>query len=325
MPSVEGIRGKVLRTEKDGIVVIQIITPDRQLIKPFLMKYLFRAWDKAKKQKREVAIEDYPMLEFNFAFWYKKRTLDQNALYWALVTILGFEVFGEFHHEDEIHEEILVIYSPRVKGMLTKTSVPKRSKYLNTIEFSHLIEGVFKELAEHGVSLDSGAKIIGYWREWYTWRGTVGGDPLAGSYKNIEDYKERIPYCEACLTHLGTTAPGSIAHIVSKGAGGVLEDWNVFHLCDTCHTGLNPEVGMLDFDKTTSQHQHGWDAFLEKYPHLRWKYEKAYERLGLSPVQAPPVQGLIEDEAADAVPAPDQETILTDYPDDEESKKLGIF
>jgi hypothetical protein len=294
MPEVEGIRAKILRTEPNGIFVVQVATPDRPLIKPFLVKYLFRAAEKAKKENRQVAMEDMPILNFNFAFWYKKRTIDQNKLYWSLLTILSFEVYGEFHHEEELHEEILAIYSPRVTGALTRTSVPKRSKDLNTIEFSRIIEGVFKELAEHGVSIESGARIIDYWREWYTWRGTIGGDPLSGSYKNVDDYRERIPYCEACLRHLGPDNPGSIAHIVSKGAGGSLEDWNIFHFCDTCHTGLNPESELLDFDGTTSQHQHGWEAFLTKYPHLRWKWEKAHERVGLSTIQAPPAQGLVE-------------------------------
>lgn len=331
MANIEGIRGKVLRTEENGIVIIQIEKPDRPLLKPFLMKYLFRAGDKAKKAGRKVALEDFPILTFNFAFWYKHRNLDQNALYWALLTILSYEVYGEFHHEEEIHEEILAIYSPRVTGALTKVSVPKRSKDLNTVEFSYLIEGVFKELADHGVSLDSGARIIGYWREWYTWRGTIGGDPLSGTYKNIEDYRERIPYCEACLKHLGPGNPGSIAHIISRGAGGSLEDWNIFHFCDTCHTGLNPEAGMLGFDKTTSQHQHGWDAFLEKHPHLRWKFERAHERVGLSSVRELPAQELIEEDITK--PAEDQKTdiekvvseVFTDNPAEKEAEKLENF
>lgn len=307
MPDVNGLKGRILKTEKDGTLIIQVSAPDRPLMKSFIQRYFAKAKNKAVRLDRPQTNDDLPILNFNFAFWYKKRTLDQNALYWALLSILSYEVFGEFFHEEEIHEEILGIYSPRIQSALTKRLIPKRSKYLTTVEFSSLIEGVFKELAVHGVSVDVAEKIHLYWREWYTWRGTTGGDPLAGSYKNVMEYKERIPYCEACLKYLGHDNPGSIAHIVAKAQGGSLDDWNIFHLCDTCHTGLNPESEMLDFDRTVSQHQHGWEAFLEKYPHLRWKYEEA-QRLHAE-VKYP----------ATALPAPEPEG------EDEPLENLELF
>ncbi len=282
MPGIEGLRGRITSTADGGYVTIQIAKPDRPLMMPFLKKYLAKASDKAIKEKRDRKTDDLPILTFNFAFWYKKRTLDQNALYWALLNILAYEIYGEFHHEEEIHEEILAIYSPRVEGVITKRPVPKRSKALNTFEFSRLIEGVFKELAEHGVEMDSAGKIIQYWREWNTWRGTVG-DPLHGSYKDMAEYRERVPYCEACLKYLGPENPGSIAHILSKGAGGTLDDWNVFHLCDACHTGLGLD-SQLQFDKPAVQHMHGWGEFLAKNPHLLWKWDKAHKMAGASPV-----------------------------------------
>lgn len=270
MPDVVGIRGRMLRTEADGIVVVQVQQADRDLLKPFLRRYLARS-QKAK---------ELPILTFNFAFWYKRRTIDQNSLYWALLTILAFEVFGEFHHEEEIHEEILMLYSPRVDGPLTKKPVPKRSKELTTVEFSRLIEGLFKELAEHGVSLESSARIVDYWREWNVWRGGQPDDPLSGSYKNADEYRERIPYCEACLKYLGADEPGSIAHILSRGAGGADDDWNLFHFCDSCHTGINTPDSMKGFGKAVVQHQYGWEVFLEKYPHLKRKWERAHEKAG---------------------------------------------
>jgi hypothetical protein len=228
------------------------------------MKYVYRSHDKASAAKRDKpATEDFPVLSFDFAFWYKKRTIDQNSLYWALLSILSFEVYGEFHHEEEIHEEILAIYSPRVEGPLTRRQVPKRSKELTTVEFSRIIEGVFKELAEHGVSIESGARIAEYWRGWQTWRGEQEADPLVEDYKNEGEYKDRIPYCEACLKYIGDAGGGSIAHIVSRGAGGSSDTQNLLHLCDADHVLL--------------QHQNGWEAFLAKYPHLSWKVDKARE------------------------------------------------
>lgn len=310
MPDVTGIRGRILQTMENGLIVIQVAKPDRPMMKPFLQKYYWKAQEKAKKAGHKPQDSDYPILDFNFAYWFKKRTLDQNALYWSLLAILGYEVFGEFHHEEEIHEEILAIYSPRVEGPITKRQVPKRSRFLNTVEFSRLIEGVFKELAEHGVGIENSDQIGQYWREWMTWRGTVG-DPLSGSYKDIQEYRERVPYCEACLKYLGPDNPGSIAHIVSRGAGGTLDDWNIFHFCDSCHTGLLTGTDDDSFDKATVQHMHGWAAFLEKYPHIRWKWEKAHERAG-APTVDKPKPAALEDAAAAAVPAEDPQMNLLD-------------
>jgi len=259
LPGIEGLKGRIVETQKNGYVMVQIAEEDRPMLKPFLTRYFGKAQSKADAENRPRKPGDLPVLTFNMAFWYRKRSLDQNALYWAIMTILGFEVFGEFGHEEELHEEILAIYAPRVDGPLTKRPVPKRSKHLNTVEFSRLIEGVFKELAEHGVE-ETGSQIIGLYRDWQTLREKE--DPLEGSYKDAEEYRERVPYCEACLKYLGGEERGSMAHIVSRGAGGPDADWNYLHLCDEDHVLV--------------QHSQGWEAFLERYPHLRWKWEKAH-------------------------------------------------
>jgi hypothetical protein len=283
LPGIEGLKGRIIETQKNGYVMVQIAEEDRPMMKPFLTRYFGKAQGKADAENRPRRVGDLPVLTFNMAFWYRKRSLDQNALYWAIMTILGFEVFQEFGHEEELHEEILAIYAPRVDGPLTKRPVPKRSKHLNTVEFSRLIEGVFKELAEHGVE-ETGSQIIGFYHDWNALREKE--DPLEGSYRDAEEYRERIPYCEACLKYLGGEDRGSIAHIISRGAGGPDADWNYLHLCDTCHTGISS-------DGDTAQHMHGWDAFLTTYPHLRWKWEKANgehsqkEGAGTVPVSPP--------------------------------------
>jgi hypothetical protein len=257
------------------MLLIQVDKSERPAVKLFLSKYRTRAAFKAKGA--EVGREHMPPLTFSFAFWYKHRTLDQNALYHALLTILAYEAYGEFGHETELHEEILNLYAVRMDSKLRPGTAPKRSSDMTTVEFSRLVEGVFHELATLGVDMDAGDKIRQYWQEWHLWRGKQKEDPLCGDYKSVNDYRNRVCFCEACLKYLGNDERGSIAHIVSRGAGGPDYDWNLFRLCDTCHTGLGTADGDR-FDEAQAQHKVGWDAFLVKYPHLKWKYQKAHTK-----------------------------------------------
>lgn len=54
-------------------------------------------------------------------------------------------------------------------------------------------------------------------------------------------------------------------HIVSRGAGGTDEPWNILWLCRFCHRVY---------------HDNGWVQFVEWYPALRAKVETAREMAG---------------------------------------------
>lgn len=282
---VEGLRAKIVETYADGLFLVQVTKPDRHAAKMFLSKYFARVKQSAATAGRqEPADIDRPMLTFSFAWWHRARTLNQNALYWALVTILAWESYREFDHEESVHEELLNRYAPRVKTVLNRNGQagekPKRSKELTTTEFSRLVEGVFFELAELGVEVDSQYKIEPYWKQWNSWRAKQPIDPLRGTYSGIEDYRKRINYCEACLSYLGGEEHGEVAHIISRGADITLldMDWNLFRLCSKCHTGFPKSDSMGGFDTAQPQHQRGWESFLQHNEHLRWKVEAAWKR-----------------------------------------------
>lgn len=260
---IEGVKGKIIDTDDNGILMVQVSKPDRPMVKTFLRKYFNRAKNNAEKMKKEVSQSDYPELTFNFAYWYKERTIDQNSLYHPLKAILAFDYFQEFGHEDEIHEELLSLYSPRVKSPMTGAEVPKRSHAMSTVEFSRLIEGTFFQLAHCGISDDIAMQIIAHWKKWHKWRGEQAEDPLGMTYKDDDDYRARVPFCEACGLYLAD-GEGQMAHIVSKGSGGSDAGWNKFRLCTQDHIYI--------------QHQNGWIAFLERYPHLAGKVEHAQEK-----------------------------------------------
>jgi len=260
------MKAKIVSTGSGGNVSLKIEESDRAVLRPFLTKYL------AKKKQMESKGRGVPLIEVTFKMYHKPRSLDQNALYWALVDILAWEIFQEHGHEDDVHEELLRIYAPRIEGPISKLAIPKRSKDMNVLEFCRLIEGTFKELAEHGVEMESAESIADYWHRWYEERFKAqGGDPLADDYSDDDEYRRRVVFCEACGRKLGEGEPGSMAHIVSKGAGGSNTAWNKLRLCDSCHVGAGEQV---------AQHLNGWEAFLAVYPHLRPKVEAAHNRSG---------------------------------------------
>lgn len=113
-------------------------------------------------------------------------------------------------------------------------------------------------MAMAGVEADNADVIQRYWREWAEWRGQQNTDPL--QYANAADYSERQHFCEATLRYLGA-GRGTLAHVVSRGAGGSDEPWNLLKLCDEAHLEV--------------QHRHGWDEFLQRYPHLKGVVERA--------------------------------------------------
>lgn len=243
---------------KKGLMVIRINPED---------KMLFQKWVEAFKSR-----PDYPEsdLELELKIKGKHRTLAQNALYWALVGVLALEVYMENGWEDVIHEELLKMYAPVVVSKLHGSSVPKRSKDMDTAEFTRLIEGVFYEINQHGVSMTEPADLDQYWKNYAKIRFSGGKDHGYREGESLDDYRKRVNYCEACRKYLRPGSfgyDGHLAHIISRGTGGEDETWNIFHLCAEHHLFV--------------QHQQGWESFFVKFPHLEEKYKIAHEKQNL--------------------------------------------
>jgi hypothetical protein len=79
----------------------------------------------------------------------------------------------------------------------------------------------------------------------------------------VDEWRERHPYSEAS----GRTGDIVRAHIVSRGsdAADIEKTWNWIALLHEEHM---------------QQHQIGWDAFLQIYPHLRGRVDRARRLAG---------------------------------------------
>lgn len=231
-------------------------------------KSLYSIFEKADRLKSW----PYVRLDIDVDYEREYRSIGQNKLYRALLTILSLEISGEYGWEDDVHEMMLGKYSPKIWSPIRKINIPKRSKDMDKKEFAFLIEGVFYEIAMQGLNISSQADIKNYWYEFQKNRFEDGVD-LIYKQETIEEYRKRHPFCEACLKPLRYETElycGNIAHIISRGSGGTDDSSNILHLCNHCHMGI--------------QHQNGWSELFDRFPEskVKEKYEIAYSKNGKS-------------------------------------------
>lgn len=248
-------------------------------------------WQRKKKQMRELSV--------TIEYHYRKRSLDANALMWALYEIEAHEMnagLGDGIKEhmitpEKIYEDDLTAFAPTVTVEINREYFDaferehKRIKHVKSIDDTKLIvtyivsssqwdtkqmhewiEMIFNRLAYGGVSLDGAADIKDYWRKWRQIYNdaqiTITDTPMS-----IDDYKTLHPICEATGEFIGNGG-GSLAHIKAIGMGGPRPNHvypsEVMHLTDKAHA-------MFDNGK-------GRDVFLKTYPHLKYKIETALRR-----------------------------------------------
>jgi len=221
------------------------------------------------KQKEDPLWELY--FEVQVRRWYKRRSIDQNALQWELCSRLGQ---ADGVTKEVVHSAIKEILYPSQEEYLGVTG-KKDGSELTTIEFGRVIEELIILCQTH----DPPVEIRDIWILFYEWRFGQTKDPLEGTYGSKKEYKEKHPCCEADGRYLLFSdsqgvqqTGGEVAHIVSDGSGGQDADYNWLQLCTDCHRNLI--------------HQKGWDEFIKTHPHLEPKVTRARERSGKAPVDA---------------------------------------
>ena len=84
------------------------------------------------------------------------RSLEQNSFYWGVVIPTILDHLGERNTEEnrlQIHEELLILFAPRVKGRLKDDLQVIRSKKMKVEEFSEYIENIIHYcVTEYGIT-----------------------------------------------------------------------------------------------------------------------------------------------------------------------------
>jgi hypothetical protein len=253
-------------------------------------EYKKKLWQQLQKlehiQNKHDRLKD---LEFVMDVHYKKRTLDQNRLMWALYKILANVLSGgaigenkvspEQLYDDDLkqHSYVIELKAPTknigavrnyYKRILEVKPIDDKYSYIralltssnfDTVQMTKWIDMLFNRLAELGVNIEDSGKIANYWMEW---RQYLNDQNIAifDEITNTDVYKRKVIMCEACGKYLQTTE-GEVHHIRTVGSGGIDIGWNYLRLCSEDHIKV--------------MHQKGWNEFISLYPHTKNKINKA--------------------------------------------------
>ncbi len=219
------------------------------------------------KKSREERSKQEILLKCEIDAQFQKRSFKQLATVWVLVTVIFESMEGRKPTESERYDlylDLLEEYADKVPSKITGELRSVRISESNTMAAARFIDGLLFHLATYcELKTDLQADVRKVLYEWELWRGKQKED--INDYRTLNDLKERVKYSEA-----SGKSPVEYHHIVSRGAAPQFIDcaWNILALTHEEHMFY---------------HKYGWNAFLDKYPHLRGRVEKAIEKAGKLP------------------------------------------
>jgi hypothetical protein len=217
---------------------------------------------------------------------YQKRTLKQNSTVWALITAIFQSMERRPPDEDEkqsLYLDLLEEYADKVPNRFGGLR-PVHISESNSAQGARFIDGLLYHLSTMcDLDMDTQTDVIDVMQQWEEWRGSLDRDPA--------DYEDIA--CTRLLTgeewrqkHLVSEASGRggqivRAHIVSRGAdaGDIEKSWNW--------------VALL-WEEHGQQHQIGWDNFLQIYPHLKGRVDRARKLAGKLELEFKSAQKTVE-------------------------------
>ena len=252
------------RLHQDYVILKPTDSKDLDLVKKMF----------ASKTEREHRNNSEILLECEIDCAFHKRTFKQLRAVWKLVEVI-FMNDSENHRKPtqeekyELYLDLLDVYGDKKPNRFKQNSL--RNVHISesdTMQASRFIESLLYHISTQcDLPTDLQATVRSVLYQWQIWRGKQEVD--INDNRNIDDLREMVRYSEAS----GRCERLELAHIVSRGAdyADIEESWNIIVLTHDEHRQV--------------QHQHGWDTFLEMYPHLRGRVEKARELAGKLPLQ----------------------------------------
>ncbi|GHV89886.1 hypothetical protein AGMMS50268_03890 [Spirochaetia bacterium] len=257
---------------KGGYIVLKEVNKSgKELIERLFTKKV--EWEERNKR------EFYLQIELDLR--YQHRTFKQNSSVWVLVTAIFESMEDRLPDEEEkysLYLDLLELYADKIPNRFGGLRTVHISES-NSIEGARFIDGLLHHLATVcDLSMDSQASVVDVMWEWEEWRGNMKIDPM--DYSDLActqllteaEWREKHPVSEAS----GKGGRIELAHIVTRGADGkdIEMPWNWIALLHEEHIGM--------------QHQKGWDEFLQIYPHLRGRVERARQMAGKLELKALP-------------------------------------
>jgi hypothetical protein len=232
------------------------------------LKLIYKLFDSKKNREERSGKEILLKCEIDAEF--QQRSYKQLASVWKLITVIFESMENRKPTESERYDlylDLLEVYADKTPSKIRKDELrPVHISESNTVAAARFIDGLLYHLATEcqlNYDLQSDVRAVLY--EWEIWRGKQENDFRDND--SVAQWRKRAVYSEAS----GQGGNVDCHHIVSRGAAPQFADcaWNVIALTREEHEFF---------------HRYGWNVFLDKYPHLRGKVERAFEKAGHLPI-----------------------------------------
>jgi hypothetical protein len=240
----------------------------------------------AKKSREERNRKEF-YIQAHLSLPHQRRTYKQNNSVWKLVTAIFESMENRAPLEEEktaLYYDLLEVYADKIPNRFNNALRPIHISEANSVEGSRFIDGLLSHLATQcELGYGTQATVQSVLEEWEEWKGQQETDP--SDYQDIgctqmlayTDWVEKHPYSEAS----GRGGKIVRAHIVSRGsdAPDIEMPWNWMALL---------------WEEHEEQHRIGWDNFLQRYPHLRGRVDRARNLAGKLELEFKSGQGATE-------------------------------
>lgn len=227
------------------------------------LKKLFKSkTDRENRSKKEILLK----CEIDAAF--QHRSFKQLSAVWKLIEVIFESEEKRKPIDDEkynLYLDLLELYADKIPNRYNNQLRSIHISEANTVAGSHFIEGLLYHLATLcNLNQDQESTVRSVLYDWEISRGKVPED--INDSRTINDIREYVKFSEAS----GRGGVLHLHHIVSRGAcpAAIDKAWNIMVLTEDEHNFFHQQC------KT-------WDEFLEVYPHLRGKVEKAQKKAAL--------------------------------------------
>ena len=226
----------------------------------FVINKLFtNKTDRENRTKQEV------LLRCEIDAPYQHRTFKQNSAVWVLIGI----IFQSMEGRNGTHEELYDLYSSlleeyadkkpsRINGRLR----PVHLSEMNTEQAGRFIDSLLMFIATScDLNYDQQTDVRKFIYEWEEWKNRPENE--FEEFSSLEEMREKVRFSEAS----GKGGAIHFHHIVTRGAcpAAIKKTWNFMALTPDEHNFFHQQC------KT-------WDDFLEVYPHLRNKVNRAFRK-----------------------------------------------
>ncbi|MBO7518738.1 MAG: hypothetical protein J6T31_06475 [Methanobrevibacter sp.] len=241
---------------QNNFIVLKLVDENDR----YIVEKLFR-----NKKEREGRTKQEVLLRCEINAPYQHRTFKQNNAVWILISIIFQSMEGRNGTHEELYElycDLLEEYADKKPSRLNGKLRSIHISGMNTEQAGRFIDSLLFHLAtlcELSIDLQSDVRKFIY--EWEEWKHKEENE--FEEFASVEEMRQKVVYSEAS----GKGGVLHFHHIVTRGAcpAAVDKTWNLMALTPDEHNFYHQQC------KT-------WDEFLEVYPHLRGKVERAQKR-----------------------------------------------